>query len=174
MHACAGTTDTVIGHHDGSPVSNTDGKHAYRVQGREYAVGGYIVASDTAAWLNADGTRTVYVAKKGTDHSSTESVIRYTYKNVGTIPVGSGGAGSNWYVGDDSVDANTGAWWPVAEGGGTSQGACDYYNSGGNSSDTLREYLMGGNLGDGAGAGGSCLYLRNGLGSGYWSYLACD
>lgn len=174
MHACAGTTDTVIGHHDGSPVSNTDGKHAYRVQGREYAVGGYIVASDTAAWLNADGTRNVYVAEKGTDHSSTSSVIQDTYKNVGTIPVGSGGAGSNYYIGDDSVDADMGAWWPATEGGGTSQGMGDYYNSGGNSSDTFREYLMGGNLWNGPYAGGSFLHLGGGLGDEYWSYLACD
>lgn len=174
MHAWSGTTDTVLGHHDGSPVSNTDSKHAYRVQGREYAVGGYIIASDTAAWLNADGTRTVYVAKKGIDHSSTASVIQDTYKNVGAIPVGSGGAGGNWYVGDDSADADTGAWWPVAEGGGASQGTGDYYNSGGSSSDTLREYLMGGALGNGARAGGSCLYLPNWLGGAYWYVLACD
>ena len=174
MHSWSGTTDVVLGHHDGSPVSNTDGSHAYRVQGREYAVGGYIVASDAAAWLNADGTRTVYVAKKGTDHSSTASVIQDTYKNVGAIPVGSGGAGGNWYVGDDSADADTGAWWPVAEGGGTSQGTGDYYNSGGSSSDTLREYLMGGCLGDGSYAGGSCLHLAYWLGGAIWSFLACD
>ena len=174
MHTWSGTTDTVLGHHDGSPVSNTDSKHAYRVQGREYAVGGYIIASDTAAWLNADGTRTVYVAKKGIDHSSTASVIQDTYKNVGAIPVGSGVAGGSWYVGDDSADADTGAWWPVAEGGGSSQGTGDYYNSGGSSSDTLREYLMGGYLGDGSRAGGSCLRLGVGLGGGHWSCLACD
>ena len=174
MHAWSGTTDTVLGHHDGSPVSNTDGKHAYRVQGREYAVGGYIIASDTAAWLNADGTRTVYVAKKGIDHSSTASVIQDTYKNVGAIPVGSGGAGGNWYVGDDSADADTGAWWPVAEGSGASQGTGDYYNSGGSSSDTLREYLMGGYLRGGAAAGGSCLDLALGLGNASWNILACD
>ena len=174
MHTWSGTTDTVLGHHDGSPVSNTDSKHAYRVQGREYAVGGYIIASDTAAWLNADGTRTVYVAKKGIDHSSTASVIQDTYKNVGAIPVGSGVAGGSWYVGDDSADADTGAWWPVAEGGGSSQGTGDYYNSGGSSSDTLREYLMGGYLGDGSRAGGSCLRLGGGLGYGSWFCLACD
>ena len=174
MHAWSGTTDTVLGHHDGSPVSNTDSKHAYRVQGREYAVGGYIVASDAAAWLNADGTRTVYVAKKGTDHSSTASVIQDTYKNVGAIPVGSGGAGGNWYVGDDSADADTGAWRPVAEGGGTSQGTGDYYDSGGSSSDTLREYLMGGYLWNGAFAGGSYLALSSWLGNAYWAALACD
>lgn len=174
MHACAGTTDTVIGHHDGSPVSNTDGKHAYRVQGREYAVGGYIVASDTAAWLNADGTRTVYVAKKGTTHSSLDSVIKSTYKVVGTIPASAGGQASGWYIGDDSVDSDTGAWWPSAEGSGSTQGVCDRYYAGGTASDTFREYLMGGHLWFGASAGGSSLYLGDGLGSGHWFHLACD
>lgn len=174
MHACAGTTDTVIGYHDGSPVSNTDGKHAYRVQGREYAVGGYIVASDTAAWLNADGTRTIYVAKKGTAHSGSDSVIKSTYKVVGAIPASADGQALNWYIGDDSVDSDTGAWWPSAEGSGSTQGVCDRYHTGGTASDIFREYLMGGHLGYGAGAGGSCLSLGFWLGGVYWSSLACD
>ena len=174
MHAWSGTTDTVLGHHDGSPVSNTDSKHAYRVQGREYAVGGYIVASDTAAWLNADGTRTIYVAEKGTAHSSSDAVIKSTNKLVGTIPASAGGQASDWYIGDDSVDSDTGAWWPSAEGSGSTQGVCDRYYAGGTASDTFREYLMGGDLWVGANAGGSCLYLGGGLGSGGWNHLACD
>lgn len=173
MHACAGTTDTVIGHHDGSPVSNTDGKHAYRVQGREYAVGGYIVASDTAAWLNADGTRTVYVAKKETTHSSSDSVIKSTYKSVGTIPASADGQTSDWYIGDDSVDSDTGAWWPSAQGSGSTQGVCDRYYAGGTGSDVFREYLMGGYLWGGV-CGGSFLSLRYWLGAENWNFLACD
>lgn len=174
MHACAGTTDTVIGYHDGSPVSNTDGKHAYRVQGREYAVGGYIVASDTAAWLNADGTRTIYVAEKGTAHSGSDSVIKSTYKFVGAIPASADGQALDWYIGDDSVDSDTGAWWPSAEGSGSTQGVCDRYYAGGTASDTFREYLMGGSLWDGAGAGGSFLLLGVELGGRGWYFLACD
>ena len=174
MHARSGTTDAVIGFHDGSPVSNTDGKHAYRVQGREYAVGGYIVASDTAAWLNADGTRTVYVAEKGTTHSSSDSVIKSTYKVAGTIPASADGNISDWYIGDDSVDSDTGCWWPSTEGSGSAQGVCDRYYAGGDVSDTFREYLMGGGLGFGPAAGGSFLYLGAGLGYGGWYFLACD
>ena len=174
MHAYSGTTDVVKGRHDGSPVSNTDGKHTYRVQGREYMVGGGIVASDTVAQLNADGTRVIYVAEKGTAHSDATSVIQSTYKNVGTIPNGSTGIAADWYIGDDSVDADTGAWWPSAEGSGNTQGVCDRYYAGGNASDTLREYLMGGHLRLGSNAGGSFLNLWAGLGSGYWYYLACD
>lgn len=174
MHAWSGTTDAVLGRHDGSPVSNTDGKHAYRVQGREYAVGGYIVASDTAAWLNADGTRTVYVAEKGTTHSSSDSVIKSTYKVVGAIPASADGQVSDWYIGDDSVDADTGAWWPSAEGSGSAQGVCDRYYAGGDAPGAFREYLMGGNLWDGSSAGGSFLNLGVGLGGGGWYFLACD
>lgn len=174
MHAWSGTTDTVLGRHDGSPVSNTDGKHAYRVQGREYAVGGYIVASDTAAWLNADGTRPVYVAEKGTAHSNDATTIQSTYKVVGTIPASADGQVSDWYIGDDSVDSDTGAWWPSAEGSGSTQGVCDRYYAGGSSADAFREYLMGGYLWGGSSAGGSFLGLGSSLGGGVWNFLACD
>ena len=174
MHAVAGLTDSVIGHHDGSPVSNTDSKHPYRVQGREYLVGGYIVASDTVAYLNADGSRTVYTAEKGTVHSNNQETILSTYKNAGTIPNSATGTAADWYIGDLSLDENTAAWWPSAEGSGSTQGVCDRYYAGGASSDTLREYLQGGNLGDGSRAGVGCLGLSNALSRGSWLYLACD
>ena len=174
MHAVAGLTDSVIGHHDGSPVSNTDSKHPYRVQGREYLVGGYIVASDTVAYLNADGSRTVYTAEKGTAHSNNQETILSTYKNAGTIPNSATGTAADWYIGDLSLDENTAAWWPSAEGSGSTQGVCDRYYAGGASSDTLREYLQGGGLWDGSVAGVGYLYLVISLSSGSWVFLACD
>ena len=174
MHAVAGLTDSVIGHHDGSPVSNTDGKHAYRVQGREYAVGGYIVASDTVAYLNADGSRTVYTAEKGTMHSNNQETILSTYKNAGTIPNSATGTAANWYIGDLSLDENTAAWWPSAEGSDSTQGVCDRYYAGGSGSNTLREYLQGGFLWDGSNAGVGSLSLDYTLSYGHWGFLACD
>ena len=174
MHAVAGLTDSVIGHHDGSPVSNTDSKHPYRVQGREYLVGGYIVASDTVAYLNADGSRTIYVAEKGTAHSNNQETILSTYKNAGTIPNSATGTAADWYIGDLSLDENTAAWWPSAEGSGSTQGVCDRYYAGGASSNTLREYLQGGNLGYGSPDGVGFLDLSNVLSVGGWGHLACD
>ena len=174
MHAVAGLTDSVIGHHDGSPVSNTDSKHPYRVQGREYLVGGYIVASDTVAYLNADGSRTVYTAEKGTMHSNNQETILSTYKNAGTIPNGATGTAADWYIGDLSLDENTAAWWPSAEGSGSTQGVCDRYYAGGSGSDTLREYLQGGYLWNGSDAGVGYLYLVYSLSGEYWAFLACD
>ena len=174
MHAVAGLTDSVLGHHDGSPVSNADGKHAYRVQGREYAVGGYIVASDTVVYLNADGSRTVYTAEKGTAHSNNQETILSTYKNAGTIPNSATGTAANWYIGDLSLDENTAAWWPSAEGSGSTQGVCDQYYAGGSESDTLREYLQGGSLGVGSNAGVGDLVLSYPLSGLDWNTLACD
>ena len=174
MHAHSGETDIVRGRHDGSPVSNTDGKHPYRVQGREYLVGGYIVASDTVAYLNADGSRTIYVAEKGTAHSNNQETILSTYKNAGTIPNGATGTAADWYIGDLSLDENTAAWWPSAEGSGSTQGVCDRYYAGGAVSDTLREYLQGGYLRDSSHAGVGCLYLNYSLSREYWHLLACD
>ena len=174
MHAVAGLTDSVLGHHDGSPVSNTDSKHPYRVQGREYLVGGYIVASDTAAYLNADGSRTVYTAEKGTAHSNNQETILSTYKNAGTIPNSATGTAADWYIGDLSLDENTAAWWPSAEGSSPAQGVCDRYYAGRSESGTLREYLQGGELGNSSNAGVGFLFLSRALSIGIWSYLACD
>lgn len=174
MHACSGTTDVVKGRHDGSLVSNTDAKHPYRVQGREYAVGGYIVASDTVALLNADGTRTIYAAEKGVDHSSTDTTIKSTYKIAGTIPVNSSGSVGDFWIGDDGFDTDTGTWYPAKQGSGSTQGVGDMYYAGGEADNTLREYLQGGVLGDGSGAGSSFLYLWVGLGVESWSLLGCD
>ena len=174
IHYRSGATDAVRGRHDGSPGSNTDGKRPYRVQGREYAVGGYIVASDTMTWQNEDGTRTVYSAKKGTEHSSVTNTIQSTYKEAGTIPVNSSGSVGDYWIGDVGVDFDTGASYPRAQGSGSSQGVGDYYYAGGTGTNTFREYLQGGFLSFGAYAGASYLNSGSTLSGVGWSYLACD
>ena len=175
MHACSGTTDAVLGHHDGSPVSNTDGKHAYRVQGREYAVGGYIVVSDTVVDLQSDFTKKVYIAPKGTAHSSSDATIRSTYTHIGTIPAATAGNNADWWIGDFGLNADLGGWWPAAEGSGSSQGTGDgCYAGGASATSGIREYLQGGYLGDGLYAGSACLDCGVGLGLSAWHYLACD
>ena len=174
MHWWSGATDAVRGRHDGAPGSNTNNKYPYRVQGREYAVGGYAVAADTVTYQNADGTRTVYAARKGTAHASDAATIQSTYKVAGTIPVESGGTAADYYIGDDGADEETGAWYPSAQGSGSPQGVGDYYYAGGTGINTLREYLQGGNLGLGSGAGASHLYSWNGIGAAYWDCLGGD
>lgn len=174
MHWWSGATDSVLGHHDGSPTSNANGRFPYRVQGREYSVGGYAVASDTVAWLNEDGTRTVYSAPRGAGHVSANDSIKETYKESGTIPVHSGGGAADYWVGDCVVDPETGAWHPDAQGSGSTQGCGDMYYTGGTSANTFREFLQGGNLWGGSSAGSCYLYLGYWLGNGDWNYLAGD
>lgn len=175
IHYRSGATDTVRGRHDGSPGSNTDGKHPYRVQGREYAVGAYIVASDTVMDLQSDFTKHVLVAPKGVAHSSSDATIRSTYEHIGTMPAAAAGNNADWWIGDCGFDADTGSWYPSAEGSSSSQGCGDRCYAGGSTATSgLREYLQGGGLGDGSPAGSAYLHCWNGLGNGSWAYVACD
>ena len=175
MHAWSGTTDAVLGHHDGSPVSKTDGKHAYRVQGREYAVGGYIVASDTVMDLQPDFTKKVYVAPKGTAHSSSDATVRSTYTHIGTIPAATAGNNADWWIGDFGLSTDVGGWWPAAEGSGASQGTGDKCYAGGvGATSGMREYLQGGYLWLGSYAGSAALSCGGRLDWSTWFYLACD
>lgn len=171
----SGETDKVMGHHDGSPVSNTNGKYPYRVQGREYAIGTYIVASDTVIDLQADYTKHVLVAPKGVAHSTSDATIRDTYTNIGTIPAASAGNNADWWVGDININNDTGSWYPAAEGSSSSQGCGDRVYAGGTDATSgLREYLQGGYLWSGSNAGSAFLVCWSGLGSGNWRSAACD
>lgn len=175
MHARSGTTDSVLGHHDGSPVSNTDGKHPYRVQGREYAVGGYIIASDTVMDLQPDFTKKVYVAPKSTAHSSSDATIRSTYTEIGTMPAAAAGNNADWWIGDFGLSTDVGGWWPAAEGSGSSQGTGDRCYAGGvGATSGTREYLQGGDLGNGSPSGSAFLNCGVWLDWGSWYFLACD
>ena len=175
MHWFSGATDGVKGRHDGSPVSNTNGKCPYRVQGREYAVGGYIVASDTVMDLQSDFTKHVLVAPKGVAHSSSDATIRSTYTHIGTIPAATAGNNADWWIGDVMLDDNTGSWLPFKEGSGSSQGTGDRCYAGDASvTSGMREYLQGGSLGDGSSAGSSCLLCWYWRDWSSWGCLACD
>lgn len=175
MHWWSGATDAVKGRNDGSPVSNTNGKYPYRVQGREYDVGAYIVASDTVMDLQADYTKKVLVAPKGVAHSSSETTIRSTYTEIGTIPAAAAGDNADWWIGDIDINTDSGSWYPKTEGSGSSQGTGDrVYTGGATATSGMREYLQGGHLGNGSSAGSSCLHCWGGLGGGNWNYAACD
>ena len=170
----SGTTDAVRGHHDGSATSNTDGKHPYRVQGREYAIGAYTVAADTVAYLLEDNSRDVYVAPRGVPHSPTWATIQSTYTLVGNIPAYNDGTATDYYIGDIDVDAALGAWNPSSEGSSSAQGFADRYYAGGDATLTQREYLQGGSLWDGPLAGSSFLNLGHWLGLAGWRCAAGD
>ena len=175
MHCYSGMTDSVLGKHDGSPISNTNAKYPYRVQGREYAVGGYIVASDTVMDNQSDYSKKVYVAEKGTAHSNNDNTIRTTYKEAGTIPASTVENNGDWWIGDVSVDMDTGVWYPSAPGSSNTQGFGDRIYAGGTGvTSGTRAYLQGGSLWSGSHAGSAFLGCWGGLGAAGWYYLGCD
>ena len=172
MHWYSGETDKVLGHHDGSPVSNTDGKHPYRVQGREYAVGGYIIAADTVLDFQEDYSKDVYIAPRGVAHSSSDAIIRETYTKIGNIPAEADGA--NWWIGDIAVDVETGGWYPSVKGASDSQGYGDRCYAGGAATSGTREYLQNGDLGGASSCGPAFVDCWLSLGSAGWYCLGCD
>lgn len=169
MHAWSGDTDSVIGHHDGSPVSNTDSKHPCRIQGIEFMLGGYTVASDTVMFFKSDYINDVYVAPRGVAHSTSDSTIQSTHTLVGNIPANNG---SDFWIGD--VNHVNGVWYPSTVVSSDQYGMGDRCYVGGQNTSGSREYLQGGGLGSGSGAGLSFLGCWFGLWAAYWDCLSAD
>lgn len=171
MHWRSGSTDKVIGKHDGSMSSNTDGKHPFRVMGIESSVGGYIVYSDSVMVFKEDYSKDMYIAPRGVKHVKDEATIKSTYKLIGNMPSNDG---ADWWIGDIGVDMETCSWFAKAIGKSDSQGWGDRCYADGKSTSGTREDLGRGHLGSGSLAGSvyvSCWYW---LGWAGWYFLGCD
>lgn len=171
MHWWSGTTDKVIGKHDGSMTSNTDGKHPFRVMGLECSVGGYVVYADSVMIFKEDYSKDVYIAPRGTKHVKDEATIKNTCKLIGNIP---GNEGNDFWIGDIGVDVETCSWFAKTVGASDSQGWGDRCYSGGKSTSGTREDLGRGNLWIGSVAGSVYVYCGRGLGGASWYFLGCD
>ena len=180
MPCYTGQTMRVNGHHDGSIVSNTNGYYGYRVQGVEYAIGQWLVASDTVGYLNDALTKPslVYVAPRGLAHSATESVIKSTYTVAGEMTINLNADSTNRVeapIGDVGlIDFRYGVVYPTVKGTSTANGVGDYFYQGGAALNTCREWLMAGNLGSGPYSGSASMTLWGGLGFASWLYGASD
>ena len=168
MHWWSGTTDKVIGKHDGSMTSNTDGKHPFRVMGLECSVGGYVVYADSVMIFKEDYSKDVYIAPRGTKHVKDEATIKSTYKLIGNIP---GNEGNDFWIGDIGIDVETCSWFAKTVGASDSQGWGDRCYSGGKNTSGTREDLGRGNLGLGSNAGSVYVNCRNRLDRANWNYL---
>lgn len=171
MHWRSGSTDKVIGKHDGSLTSNTDGKHPYRVMGIEDAVGGYIVYADSVMVFKEDYSKDVYIARRGTKHVTDEATIKSTYKLIGNIPANDG---ANFWIGDIGVDTETCAWFVKAVGSSDRQGWGDRCYAGGKNTSGTREDLGRGHLGHGANGGPVYVDCWSWLDGALWVCLGCD
>ena len=171
MHWWSGSTDKVIGKHDGSLTSNTDGKHPYRVMGIEDAVGGYIVYADSVMVFKEDYSKDVYIARRGTKHVTDEATIKSTYKLIGNIPANDG---ADFWIGDIGVDTETCAWFVKAVGSSDRQGWGDRCYAGGKNTSGTREDLGRGFLWNGAIGGPVFVACGLWLGGTHWYCLGCD
>lgn len=171
MHWWSGTTDKVIGKHDGSMTSNTDGKHPFRVMGLECSVGGYVVYADSVMIFKEDYSKDVYIAPRGTKHVKDEATIKSTYKLIGNIP---GNEGNDFWIGDIGIDVETCSWFAKTVGASDSQGWGDRCYSGGKNTSGTREDLGRGNLGLGSNAGSVCVHCGGRLVWADWYFLGCD
>lgn len=174
MHWRSGTTDKVIGKHDGSMTSNTDGKHPFRVMGLECSVGGYVVYADSVMIFKEDYSKDVYIAPRGVKHVKDEATIKSTYKPIGNIP---GNEGNDFWIGDIGVDVETCSWFAKTVGASDSQGWGDRCSAGGKSTSGTREDPGRGFLGLGSDAGSVFVSCWAGLVGAYWAdwrSLGCD
>ena len=170
MHAHAGWTDEVKGTYDGSPISNTDGKHPFRLCGLEYSVGGYELVSDVVMNINSGYTTDVYRCERWATRKTTLSDIQDNYTKVGTIPV-NGADNSDFWIGDYVI--TDGCLYPSSIGSSDSLGVGDRaYRGGANTG--LREFLMCGHIWSGSASGLCSLNCRDGLGSDWWYCLSAD
>ena len=172
MHWHAGTTDSVIGHHDGSIVSNTNGKYPWRIQGLEFNVGGYSVNSDVVMNFTPDYSKDVYQCKPWDVRKTELTDIQKLYTKIGNVPANSKGDGSDYWIGD--IEIVNGTSIPYTQGSGNATGVGDMIYAGGTSTSGLCEYLRCGNLWNGSGAGLSRLSCGSGLFNAAWSFLAAD
>lgn len=172
MHWHAGTTDSVIGHHDGSIVSNTNGKYPWRIQGLEFNVGGYSVNSDVVMNFTPDYSKDVYQCKPWDVRKTELTDIQKLYTKIGNVPANSKGDGSDYWIGD--IEIVNGTSIPYTQGSGNATGVGDMIYAGGTSTSGLCEYLRCGGLWVGSAAGLSRLSCGNGLYAAHWNILAAD
>lgn len=169
MPQWSGTTDDVIGHHDGSKTSNTDNKHVFRIGGQEYMNGQYIVCADITMEFQSNYSKNVYVAPRG---KARVANARTNMELIGNIP--NSGNGEDYQIGDVRFDTAHGAYHAYSIGGSSSTGTGDRLIAGGTATSGLREWLSLGYLGSGSDAGSCYVNCWSELGSAHWYYGSCD
>ena len=163
----SGETDAVIGHYDGSYLSNTDGKHPFRIVGTEFMWGQAMIESNSMSEKDANGDWLQYFAPRGTKHVANAHT---GYVLAGKIP----GSTSDYWGGDIDVDAR-GFMWPSTKGSSDSLGTGDrVWGPAGGSTGDLKERYTVGDLRYGSDVGIAAVTLWDGLSGVVWHCGCCD
>ena len=139
-HWLSGSTDEVIGHHDGAVV--IDQKHPTRINGVEYFVGGGVIPSDCVVLHDDISTdkNIVYVANREIITDDYEK----NYQRVGSF------TGEYGYVGD--IAFNKGVHYITNLNATSSTGYGDHSENGVSTSG-FSEMILGGNFSDSSSLG---------------------
>lgn len=165
MPLCSGQTDAVLGN-DGYLVN--DGKHSFKLQGIEEGIGAYYVSSNEAEYKET-AEKTIFYNRAGADWGNTQTAIQATWKEIGSYE---SAEGADFWIGEETIDLETGSGIPRTFGSGSAAGTGDRRYHGGTGAG-VREKLERGNLWPGSLAGLSFSNGWNGLTAGYWDYAAC-
>ena len=166
----SGATDGVLGS-CGSPVSNSSGKYPYRLFGVECAWGQYIVLSNVVYKITA-GIGKMYVTYNTINISTSAptenySEVAYTVSGIG---------GNNGYISVMGYDANHPfVRFPIARDATSSTGYADNtygMNNNTESTNGVREVLVGGTLTTGASAGRFFVFVYYALSGANWHFAA--
>ena len=168
-HWATGSCDAVKGN-DGSPVSNTDNKHPFKLQGIECMVGGYEVLADVIMSIEKDGSdnsRYIPYITKRKSYQATS--ITANYEELTGLAIYCPAADSWQYI--KKLKYEKGVYYPNIVGGSSSTYTRDAMYMNKNSTTGTREWLACGSLTAGAGAG---LSFLSGYGLSYasWYFLA--
>ena len=176
MHWISGTTDNVKDHHDGQIVNN--GKYPYRIQGCEYAVGGYFIPSDTVVVILENNIKRIYATKTfDAERKTNLNDILDLYDYIGDVYTYDleDAFNQDYWIGDIKFNGEHCITYPCSLGSGSNTGVGDrVYAGGAISNNSTREVLLGGRLGDGSLAGSSFLACWLGLSHALWHSLAAD
>lgn len=184
--AMSGETDAVLGKHDGSCTSNTNGRHPYRVQGTEYMPGAYICAADVVCCLG-NGTQEVPLNGEVLIPTSSQRVYLIapptvrrlssgnlaSFMAAGYVPVGVG-TNTSGYILNVQLDPVWGIAYPLHAGGTGSSSSTGHADNFWTNTQNPSEFLSGGTLVTGAGAGSAYLAANFALGGATWDIAGRD
>lgn len=135
----SGQTDAVLGN-DGQ-IAN-DGKHSFKIQGVEEGIGAYYVSANEVEYKET-AEKTIFYNRAGAAWSNVQATIQETWKEIGSYE---SAESADFWIGEETIDLETGSGLPKTVGIGNSKGTGDRRYHGGASTGT-REKLERGHLG---------------------------
>lgn len=168
FHWICGSCDDVKGN-DGSPVSNTDNKHPFRLQGIECEVGGYEVLADVIMNIEEIEQASYYVPYICKRTANQSTAITSNYEGILDLKIVCPSSTKWNYI--KKLKFKKGVAYPnICEGTSTTYCKDAFYQ---NAQGTVatREWLAFGILNRGTAAGLSCLHGLNALATALWYFL---